>query len=103
MLGSSLKLGIQSTKVGKDAESTDFYFPAGLWCDVFNMAGAASNCFTSTGQSVKKSTLAYEFYLHLKEGSMFPFQNAEDLNVMTSKELKTYPIELHILPTCPDG
>jgi len=102
MLGSALKLGIQSTKVGQDAEQTNFYFPAGLWCDVFNMAGAENNCITSTGQSVQKSSLAYEFYLHLREGYMFPFQNAEDLKVKTSKDLKAAPIELHILPSCPD-
>ena len=33
MLGPSLKLGIQSTAVG--VKTTDLYFPAGNWCDIF--------------------------------------------------------------------
>lgn len=103
MLGSALKLGIQSTKTGKEAETTDFYFPAGLWCDVFNMAGKENNCITSTGQAVSKSTLAYEFYLHLRAGYMFPMQDAEALKVKTTKDLKANPIELHILPNCVDA
>lgn len=46
------------------------------------------------------STLAYEFYLHLRAGYMFPMQDAEALKIMTSEDLKGYPIELHILPDC---
>jgi len=34
MLGSALKLGIQSIAV--DQDSSEFYYPAGLWCDVYN-------------------------------------------------------------------
>ena len=34
MLGSAAKLGIQSKAT--DVNTTDFYFPEGLWCDVYN-------------------------------------------------------------------
>jgi len=65
MLGSALKLAIQSTEVGKD--SADFYFPAGTWCDVFNKTQGVDGCKTyATGQMVTLRTWAWDFYLHLK-------------------------------------
>ena len=45
MLGSALKLGIQSTAT--NVNTTDFYFPEGLWCNVVTKVDAATNCITS--------------------------------------------------------
>jgi len=103
MLGSALKLSVQSAAL--DTNSTDFYFPAGTWCDVFrNMT--TTGCMTITaGQETKTlSTLAYEFYLHLREGYIVPMQDGVNLNkysnITTTANLQTEPIDLHVLPTC---
>jgi len=103
MLGSALKLSVQSTAL--DTNSTDFYFPAGIWCDVFrNMT--TTGCMTIiAGQETKTlSTLAYEFYLHLREGYIVPMQDGVNLNkysdITTTANLQTEPIDLHVLPTC---
>jgi hypothetical protein len=100
MLGAALKLGIQS--IATNVNSTDFYFPEGMWCDVFNTVDAATNCITSPagGSTQSKSTLAYEFYLHLRGGQMAPFQDATALAVKTSQDLKKAPFDLHVLPVC---
>lgn len=46
MLGKSLKLSINSDKLGQD--QTDFYFPAGTWCDI---AHPYSKCMVSAGET----------------------------------------------------
>jgi alpha-glucosidase (family GH31 glycosyl hydrolase) len=43
MLGSGVKLGVQSTGTGID--TTNFFFPAGLWCEIINRKGV-DGCFT---------------------------------------------------------
>lgn len=43
MLGQALKLSINSESLSQ--ETTNFYFPAGLWCDII----ALTPCMTSTG------------------------------------------------------
>lgn len=103
MLGSAAKLGIQSTTTGQD--TTSFYFPEGLWCDVFNTNGVATNCVDSPagGQSLPLSSKAYEFYLHLRAGHMMPFQDVTTMGyskVKTTQDLKALPVELHVLPLC---
>lgn len=45
MVGDSLKLGVLSNAIGLN--SSEFYFPAGLWCNVFN---GTEKCFTSKGE-----------------------------------------------------
>jgi len=101
MLGKDLKLSVNSNKLGQD--STDFYFPAGTWCDVFTKAGTAG-CFLSTGQNMTMSTKPYEFYLHLREGSIVPMQNgtelAKTMNVSSTHDLQQHPVEMHLLPLC---
>jgi alpha-glucosidase (family GH31 glycosyl hydrolase) len=100
MLGSALKLGIQSTTTG--VNTTDFYFPEGLWCDVFKKVDAATNCITSPpgGSTKTLSSFAYDFYLHLRGGYMVPMQDAKALKVKTSQDLKVAPFDLHVLPVC---
>ena len=73
MLGSAAKLGIQSTATGQN--TTDFYFPEGLWCEVNSTAGAADNCITAAagGKTKNLPTKAYDFHLHLRAGHMMPF------------------------------
>ena len=70
MLGDSLKLGIQSTQIGVD--TSEFYFPAGIWCEVFNRKGV-DGCYNVTeGKYLNQSTKAFEFSLTLREGHIIP-------------------------------
>jgi alpha-glucosidase (family GH31 glycosyl hydrolase) len=102
MLGSALKLGIQSKAT--NVNTTEFYFPTGLWCDVFNTIDPAENCVESqAGESHNKSSLAYEFYLHLRGGYIAPLQDAEYYNVRTTQDLKKWDVDFHILPLCDFG
>lgn len=79
MLGSALKLSVQSTKL--DTNTTDFYFPAGTWCDVFRNLTTTSCMVVTAGAETKTlSTLAYEFYLHLRAGYIVPMQDGVNQN-----------------------
>jgi len=103
MLGSALKLGVLSTSTGVD--TANFYFPAGLWCEVFNRNKGVNGCVTyATGTSVPLSTKAYEFYLHLRAGHIIPMQDGTNLaktnHVSTTAALQTYPTDFHLLPDC---
>jgi len=96
MIGPALKLSVNSDTMGADQvnNKTDFYFPAGIWCNVFV---PTEKCIPSTGQNLTLSSKAYDFYLHLYEGNLVMLQNATALNIMTSKELQKYPVDMHIL------
>jgi hypothetical protein len=52
MLGSALKLGIQSTILNQN--TTEFYFPKGIWCDVFNTSGVENNCVDNSAGDLPK-------------------------------------------------
>ena len=85
MLGDSLKLSILSDKIGQN--STDFYFPAGTWC---NMLNTTERCFDSKGENRTLRTKAYDAYVHIREGKIVPLQDAKKLNTiatLTSKAL----------------
>lgn len=93
MLGPALKLSVNTNKLNQN--TTSFYFPAGMWCNVFKPTEA---CFTNTNGVYKTySTKAYDFYVHLYEGHIVPMQNATKLNAMTTFDLQNYPVDLHIL------
>lgn len=66
MIGEALKASMLSTKTG--VNETDFYFPAGTWCDLYT-----ENCFLSNGESLKLRTKAYDYHIHLREGFIVPF------------------------------
>lgn len=69
MLGSALKLSINSNTLNKN--ETDFYFPAGTWCNVLTASGT-NTCFTSTGESKTMRTKAYDAYVHIRESYIVP-------------------------------
>ena len=103
MLGQAMKLSINSNKLGQNA--TDFYMPAGLWCDVFNKAGAAGCTTYATGTTVSMSTKAYDFHLHLRAGFIVPMQDGVGLasgaaNVTSTFDLQSHPVDFHVLPSC---
>jgi len=80
MLGPALKLSIDSDSVG--VSSTNFYFPTGTWCDILH-----GNCLFSQGENYTLSSKAYDYYLHLREGYIIPYQNAKNLKIQTTSDL----------------
>lgn len=68
MLGQALKLSINSESLTQ--ETTNFYFPAGIWCDII----ALTPCISSTtGQIVSMPNKLDDFGLHLRQGFIIPF------------------------------
>ena len=93
MLGSALKLGVLSNKVG--VNSTDFYFPTGTWCNVFD---PSERCISTLGEKQKRQSKAYDYYVHLREGYIIPVQDAFQINALTIADLQDSPVDLHIHP-----
>ncbi len=77
MIGPALKLSVNTYQL--DQNSTQFYFPQGIWCDVFSPAVPCFN--NSKGVYKTMQTKAYDFYLHMYEGNIVPMQNATKLNI----------------------
>lgn len=96
MLGKNLKLSIASG-ANENQTVTDFYFPNGTWCSVYN---TSSECIKGP-TSVDLSSRLYEFDVHIKDGSIVPLQL--DLLSNKSNASKTWdvlqnPVDLHINP-----
>jgi alpha-glucosidase (family GH31 glycosyl hydrolase) len=68
MLGSALKLSVNSDSL--KVTQTNFYFPAGTWCNIIRPTDA---CIKSTGQQFLLSSKAYDYYVHLREGYIVPY------------------------------
>jgi len=96
MIGDSLKVSVLSDKTGQD--HTDFYFPKGTWCNVFN---ATDRCFDSKGEHKTLRTTARDAYVHLRQGKIVPLQDAFTINfkkgTLTTRDLQDEPVEFHIL------
>jgi alpha-glucosidase len=74
MLGQALKLSVLSDKLNQN--TTDFYFPAGTWCNVIADTLQDKSCETFTeGKTVSLPSKAWDFYLHLRAGYIIPMQN----------------------------
>jgi hypothetical protein len=102
MLGRCVKLGIQSRATGTGTDTTDFYFPKGLWCQVNGDQGA-NNCINSTGMTKTLPSGPADYQLHLSEGGILPYQDVVSMGyekIKTTQDLKKYPVEFHILPNC---
>ena len=105
MLGKAMKLGIQSREL---VTSTDFYYPAGRYCQIFCIYEETCCAEYATGTSVTQRTYAFDFYLDLLAGNIVPMQNATALANITSttpKQLTTAalqaePVEIHVMPKC---
>lgn len=82
MIGDNLKLSMNTLNLTQN--STDFYFPAGTWC---NLRNASEGCFLSTGKSYTLKTNLTDYYVHLREGYIVPLQNASLYQVDTSADL----------------
>lgn len=97
MLGEALKFSALATTL--DQNTTDFYFPKGYWC---NIVTPTAPCFdhTNGGASVTLSSYASDYYVHLRDGYIVPYQDAFAAGASTTADMQSYPVELHINPTC---
>lgn len=96
MLGEHLKLSIQSTENGTVTE-TDYYFPQGKWCSVFNVS---AGCIVGPANVTLPSRI-YQSYVHIRDGSIVPLQTeliGEHSKVTKVAEVQQNPVDLHILP-----
>jgi len=100
MLGSALKLSILTNKL--DQNTTSFYFPPGIWCDIINPYNDCLELNGNTGETRDLGSKAYEFGLHLRGGHIIPMQDSEALKVKTTEDLQVAPIEL-LVNTDSDG
>uniref|UniRef100_A0A7S3CS22 Alpha-glucosidase n=1 Tax=Strombidium rassoulzadegani TaxID=1082188 RepID=A0A7S3CS22_9SPIT len=101
MLGAALKLAILSDQLG--AETADFYFPAGTWCDVVKGGLGTATCVAyAEGQTVTLAARAYDFHLHLRAGYIVPMQDTSSLDFKTSADLQAKPVDLHMHASCTD-
>ena len=94
MLGPALKLSVLSNAIG--VNSTNFYFPAGTWCNVFD---PGEKCFKTDGVTQKRNSKAYDYYVHLRQGFIIPIQDAFNINAQTIYDLQAKPVDLHINPS----
>jgi len=102
MLGSALKLGIQSKAL---TTSSQFYYPAGRYCEVF-CKKETDCCFEYlVGSEVTLPSFAFNFYLDLRAGHIIPMQNATHIESSQSRSINTEslqddPVEIHLMPIC---
>lgn len=96
MLGKNLKVSVQSGENETKTE-TDFYFPMGNWCSVFN---TSSPCIQGPANVTLPSRI-YQFFVHIKDGSIVPLQTdlINDEGTATKTwDVQQNPIDLHIHP-----
>lgn len=94
MLGAALKLSVQS---GSNQTETEFYFPEGYWCNVFN---ASSGCINGP-MKVNMSSRMYQYDVHLKDGHIVPLQAdvvTPKSTVLSTHDIQQNPIDIHIHP-----
>lgn len=96
MLGKNLKLSVQSTEDETHTE-TDYYFPMGSWCSVFNVS---AGCIQGPANVTLPSRI-YQYFVHIKDGSIVPLQTdliGESANATKTRDVQQTPIDLHIHP-----
>lgn len=99
MLGDALKLSILTNALGQ--ETAEFYFPAGTWCNVFNMKLGTDSCKAyATGTTETLSSFMSDYYVHLRSGYIFPTQDATSLGAMNTYDLQQQPVDFHINAEC---
>ncbi len=71
MLGEALKLGINSNKLNQNF--TSLIFPQGAtWCNLFKSNNESESCIVGNSNKLIRSSKAYEFDLHLRDGYIVP-------------------------------
>jgi len=103
MLGNHLKLGLMSDFGASGISGYPIYFPKGMWCEVFNRQGTKGCTYQSIGGNrLAEAQYPWDFYLHLKQGSIIPFQRQVngEIKAMNTADLQLVPVTFHILPDC---
>jgi alpha-glucosidase (family GH31 glycosyl hydrolase) len=76
MLGSALKLSINSGNMSASAQEMDFYFPQGTWCRLMGNTNGETCFISGTNGLVKNYPSGLtDFQLHLREGFIVPLQD----------------------------
>ena len=93
MIGQALKTSVNAVNLTQT--ETDFYFPAGTWCSLFEPVG---DCITTEiGQTWPLPSTLRNSFVHIREGFVVPMQDATKLKANTSVDLQNSPVDLHIL------
>ena len=84
MIGEALKLGINSNKTGQNY--TQIIFPSGAtWCNLLHSKEELGSCIVGGSEKQNRSSKAYEFDLHLRDGHIVPLQDTS--NVFSTYDL----------------
>jgi len=101
MLGTSLKLGIIPDFGHSGTAAYPIYFPVGMWCEVFNKKGVDGCTYQSiAGNRNVEAQYPWDFYLHLRQGAIIPFQDQYTIKALSTAQLQDHPTVFHILPDC---
>ena len=93
MIGKALKTSVNAVNLTQ--KETEFYFPAGTWCSLFETVG---DCITTEiGQTWPLPSTLNDSFVHIREGFVVPLQDATELKVNTTVDLQNQPVDLHIL------
>jgi hypothetical protein len=93
MIGPALKTSINAVNLTQSM--TDFYFPQGTWCSLFEPIGQC--LVVNASATLTLPSRINESFVHLREGYIIPMQNASALRARTTYDLQQAPIDLHIL------
>ncbi len=75
MIGEALKLGVNSDKL--DQNYTNLVFPTeATWCNLLHSKEGLNSCILGSNDKINRSSKAYEFDLHLRDGYIVPLQNS---------------------------
>lgn len=101
MLGEALKLSINTLNLVDT--TTNYYFPAGLWCSI--LGTAPETCFTSPTGGIMKTFPSdlNDYQVHLRQGYIVPLQDTQTKAFSTSKDLQSWEVDFHILGNKPEG
>lgn len=98
MIGRSLKVSQTIDKLG--SKETNFYFPAGSWCPVWNMSEPCIG--GDSPMSVPLRDSADVSNLHLREGFFAPMVNISNVTIQTVRDAQERPVDLHVSPVLND-
>lgn len=93
MIGQALKTSVNAVNLTQT--ETEFYFPQGTWCSLFEPIGECIK--PEISQKYPLPSTIKDAYVHLREGFIVPLQNATAIGARTTKDLQNQPVELHIL------
>lgn len=101
LLGDHLKASVETTNLTK-SDGVDFYFPTGTWCQIIPyMVSNFRECINNTmnnGTNVTLRSHMEDYYVHLREGSILPIQNATEHKTQRTHDQLQQMTDMIILP-----